>query len=68
MLRPITLERLAPVGDDAPADCVVVYPGETTGSVILVSYDGAGAPCEQLSRRALRVTRDLIGAMLMRLP
>lgn len=67
MLRPITLDKLAPVGDEVPADCVVVYPGETPCSVLLVSYDARGVARERRSAKVRRLTKGLVRRMLSRL-
>lgn len=67
MLRPITLECLEPVGNDAPADCVVAYPGTTPCSVVLVSYDARGIERERHVTKVRRVTKRLVRRMLRRL-
>lgn len=40
MLRPITLENLAPV--DTPRDCVVLYPALMPSAVLVCVYDHEG--------------------------
>lgn len=67
MLRPITLENLAPVGDETPINCIVSYPCETAGTVELVSYDGAGRERETMRVRASRVTARLIAKMVSKI-